>query len=123
MVRPMDNDKNERRRFNRLKQVERERRLRIDEFVKASMGLPQGREFFWWLLELTRIGRNPFTGNALSTAFNSGELNVGQQIQSHLMEVAPADYLKMLTERQEKQDDRTDADPSSDDDGADDSST
>jgi len=102
MVPGMD-ERLEKRRFNRLRQLEAQRRFRLDEFVRASMGLPQGREFMWWLLELAKVGRNPFTANALTTSFNCGELNVGQQIQSHIMTVSPADYLKMLRERQEEQ--------------------
>lgn len=113
MVSDMDNDKNERRRFNKLQQIEVINKLRIDDFVRAGMGTVEGRIFFWHLMEICQIGRNPFTGNALTTAFNAGELNVGQQIQSLVMEVAPADYLKMLTERQEQAE--NDRQPSDDD--------
>lgn len=93
----------EKKRFNRYRALEAQRRLRLDDFVRASMGLRQGREFMWWVLELAKVGRNPFTANALTTSFNCGELNVGQQIQSHIMTVSPVDYLKMLQERQEEQ--------------------
>ena len=107
----MDNEKHERRRFQKLQNLERARRERIDNFVLAAMQTPSGRDYFYWLLELCSIGRNPFTANALSTSFNCGELNVGQQIQAHIIEVTPADYLRMLQERQEEQDGRrTDTD-------------
>lgn len=89
-------------RFNKLKAVEKQKRLRLNAFVSAAMTTPQGREYFYWLMEIAHIGRNPFTANALSTSFECGELNIGQQIQSHIMEVAPAHYLKMVQDKQEE---------------------
>jgi hypothetical protein len=96
-------EKLEKKRFNKLQSVEKQRRLRLDDFVKVMMTTHQGREYMYWLLELTRVGQQPFTGNALTTMFNCGELNIGQQITAHVMEVAPDDYLKMLREKQEEQ--------------------
>lgn len=113
-------DKTARRRFNKAKELERARKLRLDDFIKAAMGTVQGRDYFYWVLEVCRVGRNPFTGNALNTAFNSGELNVGQQVQAHLMEVTPEDYFKMLRERKKEEDDRAIADADSDTDSGDD---
>jgi hypothetical protein len=112
---PLMDEAGEKRRFRKLASLERQRKLRLDDFVRASMGLPQGREFFYWLLEMCQVGRNPFTANALTTSFQCGEMNVGQQIQAHIIEVAPADFLRMLQEKQEEQsDDRTDSDDSGD---------
>jgi hypothetical protein len=102
MVRVMD-DRLEQRRFKRMKALENARKGRLDKFVSEVMKLPEGREFMYWLLELAKVGRNPFTANALTTSFNCGELNVGQQIQSHIMDVAPDGYLQMLKERQEEE--------------------
>lgn len=110
-------EKTDQVRFNKLKKVEKSKRLRLDNFVSAAMGTREGREYFWWLMEIAHIGRNPFTSNALSTSFECGELNIGQQVQAHIMEIAPGHYLKMVQEKQEEQlhVNRTDTDDTSDD--------
>jgi hypothetical protein len=95
-------DRAEKKRYKRLELVEKNRKAQLDEYVKVSMNLPQGRTFFFWLLELAGIGQNPFTANALTTSFKCGELNIGQQILAQIIEVAPADYLKMLREKEEE---------------------
>lgn len=82
---------------------ERQRKLYIDDFVKAGLNTPQGRAYVYWLLEMSKVNYQPFTGNALTTSFNCGEMNVGKQILAHIIEVAPDDYLKMLKERQEEE--------------------
>lgn len=76
------------------------------DFIRASMGLRQGREYFYWLLGITNLNANPFTSNALTTAFNCGEANVGQQVRDHLIAVSPDHYLTML---KEKEDERLDS--------------
>lgn len=110
------NEADEKQRFDKLKRIEAQRKLRLDNFVSEAMKLREGREFFYWLLELGRIGRNPFTANALTTSFNCGEQNVGLQIQAHIIATAPKDYLKMLTEKEEENlyAQRPDAEPDND---------
>jgi hypothetical protein len=95
-------DKAAKRLNQRLALLDRQAKLRRDNFVKAALIHKEGREYLYWLLELCKMGRNPYSGNALSTAFACGELNVGQQIQAHIIEVAPADFLKMLAEKEEE---------------------
>ena len=101
-------DKADKKRFKKLALIERERKIAIDEFVREAMKIPQGRLYFNWLLEMSGVNRNPFTSNALTTSFVCGELNVGQQIQAHLVEIAPEDYIKMLqaTPKETENDDR-----------------
>ncbi len=106
------NEIDEKRRFRKLQLQSRLRKSRLDDFVKAAMQHQQGREYFYWLMEMCGIGRNPFTANALTTSFSCGELNVGQQIQAHIIEVAPEGYLQMLREKEEE---RLNAERSSDD--------
>lgn len=96
-------EKAEQIRFNKLKLVEKAKKLRLDNFIVAAMGTLQGREYFYWLMEIAHIGRNPFTANALSTSFECGELNIGQQVQAHIMDVAPGLYLQMIQDKQEEQ--------------------
>ena len=105
-------DKADRKRFRKLAQVEKERKFSIDEFVREAMKIPQGRLYFNWLLEMTGVNRNPFTSNALTTSFVCGELNIGQQIQAHIVDIAPADYIKMLqaTQKEPENDDRDNID-------------
>lgn len=98
----MYDEKADQIRFNKLKLVEKAKRLRLDNFIVAAMGTSQGREYFYWLMEIAHIGRNPFTANALSTSFECGELNIGQQVQAHIMDVAPGLYLQMIQDKQEE---------------------
>lgn len=97
-----ERDRQEQKHQKRLRAMESQRKLRIDDFVKSALTTVYGREYIYWLLELGHIGRNPFSGNALTTAFSCGELNVGQQIQAHLIEVSPDGYLNMLKEKEEE---------------------
>ena len=77
----------------------------VDEFISEALKLRHGREFFYWMLSLCHIGHNPFTTNALTTSFACGELNIGQQLQARIIEVAPQHFLDMLTEQQKEQED------------------
>jgi hypothetical protein len=95
-------EKTEKRNNQRLASLDRQVQLRRDAFVKAAVTTKEGREYLYWLLELSRVGRNPYSGNALSTAFACGELNVGQQIQAHIIDVAPNAFLQMLAEKEEE---------------------
>ena len=91
----------------RLKGRAEARQFGMDEFVKAMCITREGRDYLWWVLEISGINANPHTANALNTAFNCGQMNVGQQVLSHLMSVAPDGYFNMLKEREkEKNDDR-----------------
>lgn len=97
------NEAEEKRVYRQQKRLETQRNLRLNTFISEVMKLAEGREFFYYLLELGKVGRNSFTGNALTTAFHCGEQNVGLQIQSRLIEVSPKGYLQMLTEKAEEE--------------------
>jgi len=105
-------DKAQKRHNQRLALIQRQSRLRRDNFVRAAVETREGREYLYWLLELGKMGQNPYTSNALSTAFACGELNVGQQIQAHIIEIVPNAFLKMLAEKEEE---RLNAERSADD--------
>jgi hypothetical protein len=80
----------------------------LDNCVHALLQHQEGRAYLYWLLEIGRaIGQNPFTGNALTTSFECGQQNVGQQIMAHILEVAPDGFLKMLKEKQDERNRRT----------------
>lgn len=96
-------EKAEKKLNKKLADRERQRQLRRDEFVKAACTTPEGREYFYWLMEITRVNSNPFTGNALSTMFGCGELEVGRVVREHLVKITPKGYLHILTEKQEEE--------------------
>lgn len=71
----------------------------VDEAIKALVQLKEGRMFLYWLLDIgMAIGTNAFATNAMITAFNCGQQNVGNQVLGRLCEVAPDSYLQMLKE-------------------------
>lgn len=70
----------------------------IDAAIKANISTPVGRRFLWWLLQIGKVNTQPFATNALLMGFNSGELNVGNQILARITEVAPDGYLLMMKE-------------------------
>lgn len=80
------------------RQKERNVGADIDDFIEAAFTTVQGRRFFWWLLEIGKVGMQPFSGNALTTSFGCGELNVGNQILARILEVTPEGYINLLKE-------------------------
>lgn len=94
-------DKGAAERVRQAKQLEKNVDADIDEFIAAALTTRQGRRFFWWLLQIGKVGLQPFSGNALTTAFQCGELNVGQQIQARIIEVDPEGFITLQKEKQE----------------------
>lgn len=91
----------------------RERYLKEDELaitsaIEALLKHTHGRKLLWWLLEIGKVGGQPFTPNALATAFGCGELNVGQQILSRIISVSPEGYLTMMKEQADERRNRDD---------------
>jgi hypothetical protein len=86
---------------------EREDNFKIDSAVSKSIVDPEGRKFLWWLLEIGRVGLQPYANNALNTAFNCGEMNVGQRILDRIISVAPEGYLQMMKENNDEVRERT----------------
>lgn len=104
-------EKLEKKRNKKLADRERQRKLKLDDFVRAACKTQEGREYLWWLMEICKVAQQPFTGNALGTSFNCGELNIGIQIRDQLINATPQGYLNILTEKQkEEEDDRTNSD-------------
>lgn len=98
----MVDERAEKRQSDKLRAIARQQKTDVDDAVRALVQHAQGRQYIYWLLEICGIGRNPFTQNALNTSFACGQLNVGQQIQAHLIEVAPDAFLEMLKEKEEE---------------------
>lgn len=72
----------------------------IDAFIAAASQSREGLRFLWWLLEIGKFATQPFSGNALTTSFSCGELNVGMQVFARIQEVDPEIYLKMVKEEE-----------------------
>src|SRR4051812_28301611 len=84
---------------NRLKaRWQREDDGKIDGAISACHEHENTRRLLWWLLEVGRVGVQPYTGNALATAFACGELNVGQRILDRITSVSPDGYVNMMKE-------------------------
>jgi hypothetical protein len=81
---------------------EREDEDRINSAISKALEDAEGRKFLWWLLTIGRIGMQPYTGNALSTAFSCGELNIGQQILDRIISNFPEGYVVMMKERNDE---------------------
>lgn len=69
-----------------------------DAGISDAIASRNGRALLWWLLQISGVYSNPFRDNALRTAFNSGELNIGLQLQARIMEVNPDGFLAMMKE-------------------------
>lgn len=63
------------------------------------MAHKQGRRIAYRLLADTGVFRNPFNHSGSVTAFNCGQMNIGQQFLARLMEHAPDAYTTMCKEQ------------------------
>ena len=63
------------------------------------MAHKQGRRVAYRLLADTGVFRNPFNHSGSVTAFNCGQMNVGQQFLARIMEHAPDAYTLMCKEQ------------------------
>lgn len=95
------------RRLNRLqhKWLSHDRE-QVDKALSSLLVTSEGRKYLWWLLEIGRVGQQPFTANALTMSFNCGELNVGQQVLDRIIQVDPAGYVRMMQEQADERRDR-----------------
>lgn len=69
-----------------------------NEAIAALLNTYIGRRCLWWLLQIGRVGTQPFDKDDRVTAFQCGELNVGQQVLARMMEVDPTGFVKMQQE-------------------------
>lgn len=71
--------------------------IRDKNDLKTLMATPQGRRFFWGLLNMAGLYRTSFTGDN-ATFFNEGMRNLGLNIQARLLEAAESEYFLMIQE-------------------------
>ena len=88
----------------RQRQLARAQNQRVDNALAELSQSVAGRELLWWLLQIGKVGAQPFTTNALTTAFQCGELNVGNAILERIISVNPAIYVQMQQEHQNEYD-------------------
>ena len=67
-------------------------------FINNIMGMVDGRAYIHDLLVSCHVFTQPFSANALVTAFACGELNIGQRILADIMAYCPDDYIQMMRE-------------------------
>lgn len=89
----------DRKAIDRQKDLAKLEKAAVDKACLDLLSTREGRHYLWWLLRVGRIGAQPFSNNALATSFACGELNVGQQILAHIIEVNPAGYAQMIQEK------------------------
>jgi hypothetical protein len=68
------------------------------EGLRQVMSTEPGRAWLHSLIELCMPGQNPFVGDALHTAFNCGELNIGNQLVAQCHACSVELYLQMMKE-------------------------
>lgn len=76
---------------------DRDRRRR--DMLAAVMGMPQGRDWIWSLLEFCGVNVTPMATNALIIAHNIGKGEVGRMILAEITAITPDLYLQMLKEQ------------------------
>jgi len=80
-----------------------EKEARLDElnrinYLQAAMSVPQGRAWFYDMLEFCHLFNDPFTGESLLEAYRKGERNVGLRLFADIIAHCPDDYIKMMKE-------------------------
>jgi hypothetical protein len=83
----------------RQKKADRQAK-RLKGFVKAVMGMAEGRQWVWSTLDRCGVYRNPFSDSPYVTAFNAGQMNIGQAILAEVMAECPDLYLTMVKEQE-----------------------
>jgi hypothetical protein len=67
-------------------------------FINTIMGMVNGRAYVHDLLVRCHVFAQPFSADALLTAFACGELNVGQRVLADVMLHCPDNYITMMRE-------------------------
>ncbi len=67
----------------------------IRQAIRDLVSTPQGREFLWWLLEISTLKVETFYGNS-KDAYFAGKRSVGREIEHRLAVVSPEGYVSMI---------------------------
>ncbi len=71
-----------------LKKLYREEHDARVRDLGALLRSPEGKRYFWWLLESVHMFSTTFTGNSMGN-FKEGERNVGLRIFNDILKVDP----------------------------------
>jgi hypothetical protein len=92
--------------YEKEEEIGRQNQLRLtkmDELdqrlISQIMSTPQGREWMWNILALTKLNINAMKADDRSTAFTLGEQNIGLQLQAKILKHAPAEWILAQQER------------------------
>lgn len=77
----------------------------IDNALKAMMEHRATRTWLFDLLEFCNVYRSSFSTSGLIMAQNEGQRNVGLKVLSDIMRVSPQQYVSMLQEQKEPDED------------------
>lgn len=79
-------------------------RTRADrlKFVEAAMTMPQGRAWFYDLINFCHVFNTTFDEDPYRHAFRTGEANIGLRILSDIQETSPQNYVLMVSENKSK---------------------
>lgn len=66
--------------------------------LKALLDKPEGRRFFWRLLNDSDLFSASFTGDALTSAFNEGRRSVAQRLMGEMQALNRHAYADMVRE-------------------------
>lgn len=67
--------------------------------IRAVLGTPQGRRFYWRLLEKANVFGASFTDSAARTAYLEGKRGMGIELMQEVQRYAPADHVLTLNEQ------------------------
>ena len=89
---------NEKRRNRIQNRHTRDDELAQREALRRVLSQVDGRRLFWGILSETGLFENPHTGNALDTAFRSGQMSVGQAVLLRIEQADKRAFLQMQEE-------------------------
>lgn len=90
---------------SRTKRRSDTRQRGIDNALKAMMEHKETRAWLHSLLSFCRLYESNFATSGLVMAHSEGQRNVGLMVLADIMRVAPQQYVLMLEENKEKDDD------------------
>lgn len=79
----------------------------INRAMLELLETEQGQKFLWWLLQIGQYGMQPFAADPLKTAFNCGELNIGNQVMLRICEVNPTGFAQLQENRKQENERRS----------------
>ena len=81
---------------SQFQELDRELRLKA---VVELLDTVSGRTFLWWVLGVSKaVGHQPFRLDSHATAFECGQVEVGNQILAEIIEAVPSGFVGLMQE-------------------------